>query len=473
MRKAVIFLSVILIAYSCKVGKNYKGSEIVVPETYRFSEEGDPIPEEFLVKTDTLVADSLIDYHWFSLFGDPVLDSLVVLALEKNQNLAIAAENIVQAKYGLVVQRSAMLPQIGYEAGAQRGNFQQGVPIQGERNIFYGFGFVNWELDFWGKFRRLNEAARADIVQSEQGYRATELSLISTVAALYFQLLEYRAQVEISEETIALRDSMLSIIELRFDKGIIPEIDVNQAQIQLAIAEGQLPFWQRQLAQTENRLSVLTGRNPREIAVGVPLESQDASIDIPEGLPLSILTRRPDVLVAEQELIAQNALVGVAQANRLPSISLSGLLGVGGSSLSNLGSGGPLWSIGGSMLGPLFYFNRFKRLADIEKSRRDQAQLAFELAVLEAYNEVEDILIAIETLKKELVARGAHVKAALNAQILSQERYNQGVTSYLEYLESQRQAFEAQQNFATTKQQLLSSYAALYAALGGGWSTNS
>jgi len=470
MRRVWLLILIATVA-SCKIGKNYKGTELSIPDAYRFSNT-DSIPEEFLVNTDTLVADSLIDYEWFSLFQDPVLDSLVVLALEKNQDLAIAAENIVQARYALGVQRSEMLPQVGYQAGAQRGNFQQQMISPTESNLFYGFGFVNWEIDFWGKFRRLNEAAKADIIASTEGYRATQISLVATVAELYFQLLEYHTQVKISKETIALRDSMLGIIELRFEKGIIPEIDVNQAQIQLAIAQGQLPLWQRLLAQTENQISLITGRNPQSIEVGLSLQEQDTSVTLPEGLPLSILTRRPDVMVAEQGLIAQNALVGAAQGNRLPNISLTGLLGVAGNQLDNIGTGGPVWNLGGSLLGPLFYFNRFKRLADIEKSRRDQAQLNFERTVLNAYREVEDILVAIETLKRELIARQDHVTAAVSAQTLSQERYNQGVTSYLEYLESQRQAFEAQQNFASTKQELLTSYARLYTALGGGWVIN-
>lgn len=470
MKRFIILLLVLVIA-SCKVGKNYKGTELTVPDSYRFTDI-DSIPEEFLVNTDSLVADSVVDYDWFSLFDDPMLDSLVDQALLYNQDLLIAAENVVQAQYNIGVQRSEMLPQISYQGGVQRGNFQNNQVSATESNLFYGFGAVSWEIDFWGKLRRLNEAARADYVGSVEGYRATQISLIATVATLYFQLLEYDMRVEISKETIALRDSMLSIIELRFEKGIIPEIDVNQAQIQLAIAEGQLPVWQRLQAQTENQLSVLTGQNPRRIAIGIPLVDQDTSITIPEGLPLSILTRRPDVLVSEQQLISQNALVGAAQGNRLPSISLTGILGVAGNEFNTLGDGGPIWNLGGSLLGPLFYFNRFKRVADIEKSKRDQAQLAYERTVLRAFQEVEDILISIETLKRELVARQDHVTAAINAQTLSQERYNQGVTSYLEYLESQRQAFEAQQNYAATKQELLTSYARLYSALGGGWSVN-
>jgi len=452
------------------MGQNYQGSELEIPDGYRFSDTAD-IPDEFLVKTDTLQPDSTVDYDWFSIFKDPVLDSLVVQALEYNQDLGIAAENVIQAQLILSNQKTEMLPEFSYQAGASRGNFQQ-VVLPSEQNVFFGVGAVNWELDFWGKFRRLNEAARADLIATTEGYRAAQISLTSTVADLYFQLLEYETRLDISLQTVALRDSMLGIINMRFDKGIIPEIDVNQAEIQLAIAEAQVPIWKRSIAQTQNLLSVLTGQNPRAITVGFPLHQQETNAVLPEGTPLAILSRRPDVLAAEQTLVAQNALVGAAQANRLPSISITGLLGVAGNELDALGSTGPAWNLGASLLGPLFYFNRFKRVVEIEKSRRNQAQLAYERTVLEAFQEVEDVLIAISTLKEELVARRAHVEAATNAQRLSQARYSEGVTSYLEYLESQRQKFDAELAYAGTKQQLLATYARLYKALGGGWRIN-
>lgn len=469
MKKLLILLLIAAVA-SCKVGENYQGTTVNVPEAYRATAESQ-IPDAFLVKTDTLEADSLIQTDWFSLFQDQVLDTLISQSLKNNQDLLIAWENILQAQSALLIQKTERLPEFGYQAGVSRGNFQNLLLPQAQTTLF-GAGFVNWEIDFWGKFKRLNEAAKANLIASEAGYRATELSLRATVASLYFQLLEYHTRLQISEQTVALRDSMLSIIDLRFEKGIVPEIDVNQAQIQLAIAEAQIPVWQRLLIQTENQISVLTGRNPQGITTGLALHDQDTSIQIPEGLPLSLLTRRPDVVQAEQELVAQNERVGVAQANQLPSISLSALLGIAGPSIDQLGTNGAAWNVGGSLLGPIFFFKRFKRLTEIEKSRRAQAQLNYEKTVLQALQEVEDVLVAIRTLKTELIARNNHVQAALNAQRLSQERYNQGVTSYLEYLESQRQAFDAQLNYAGTKQQLLSSYAQLYKALGGGWDNN-
>jgi len=467
MRKLGLLIFAVLALYSCKSGQNYQGVEIEIPDQYRFTDSSYAQVID-TVRVDTLKVDSLVNINWFEIFQDPVLDTLIVKALENNQDLMIAAENIQQAQSALVIQRSQMLPNIGYSAGAQRGN-TLAQNFGNTTNLFTGFGSVNWEIDFWGKFRRLNEAAQANILASEEGYRSTKLSLMSTVASSYFQLLEYKLRLQISQETYALRDSMESIIEERFDKGIIAEIDLNQAQIQTAIAQGSVPVWERLISQTEHLLSVLVGELPQSIATGTSLVDQPIDLSIPEGLPSQLLARRPDILFAEQDLIASNALVGAAKANRLPNVSLTGLLGVAGTQFSSLGSAGAAWNLGGSLVGPLFNWGALQRQVDIEESRTRQAVLNYEATVLNAFREVEDLLVNIQSLQAEMIAREAHVRAAVRAQFLSQERYNQGVTSYLEYLESQKQAFDSQLNLAGTKSELLSSYARLYAALGGGW----
>lgn len=470
MRKLIFFSLILLLAYSCKMGKNYHGVELTHREQYRFVDTTALMAVD-TVNVDTLVADSLFDIDWFALFQDPMLDTLVQRSLDYNYDLQIAAENIIQAQYNIGVQRSDMLPQIGLDAQASRGNFQQ-VIVPDPQNLFYGAGFVNWELDFWGKYRRMTEAAKAQYLASQEGYRSAQISLTSTVAVTYFQLLEYHALLDISKQTLALRDSMLNMINARFEKGYIAEIDLNQAQIQRAIAAASIPIIQRSIASTEHSLSVLTGVVPQKIKIGIKLMEQDTTVSIPAGLPSDLLTRRPDILIAEQDLIAQNALAGAATANRLPNISLTGLLGVASNELSGLSTNNPVWNIGGSLMGPIFYWNKYKRLEDIEKSKRSQAVYNYERTVLDAFREVEDILATIASIKEEIVYRQDHVDAAISAQNLSQERYDKGVTSYLEYLESQRQAFEAQQNYARTKQELLSSYALLYKALGGGWKIN-
>lgn len=471
--KSLNFIAIAAIAIwlvGCKSGSNYQGTTVKAPDNFRFSEEqaGEVSPSTD-INSKELNSEGIENLDWFSLFNDPALDSLVRQALDYNQDVKIAAEAILQAQSGLVVQRSAMLPQFGVQGGADRSNFRQGFLLPQPQNLFYAAGMVNWEIDFWGKYRRLNEAAKARIVQSEEGYRATRISLSSSVAILYFQLLEYKARLEISERNLTLRDSTLNIIQHRFDRGIVAEIDLNQAQIKRAIAAESIPVWKRNIARTEHGLSFLIGSNPRALETGISLIQQDTAIVIPPGIPSDLLLRRPDIVAAEQALVEQNALVGAAKANRLPNISLTGLLGVASTELSALNSSPAAWSAGGSILAPLFNFNALQQQVDIAQSQRLQAELAYEQTVLNAFRSVEDVLILIETLKEELVARQDHVTAALSAQKLSQARYDQGVTSYLEFLESQRQAFESELNYVGTKQQLLAAYAQLYKELGGGW----
>lgn len=451
----------------CKAGKNYDGSNLNVPDRFYF-EEDVTIPKTLEINTNDLSKDNRSDLNFFSLFKDSVLDTLIQKSLQYNQDLNSAAETVVQAQDGLIVQRSAMLPNFGIDAGASRGNFQ-GLLLPDTQNLFYAAAFASWELDFWGKFRRLNEAARARLIQSEEGYRATKLSLVTAVASDYFLLLDYKNRLEISERNLALRDSVLNIIQQRFEKGIVAEIDVNQAQIKRAVAAEAIPVWRRSIAQTEHRISFLTGANPGRIITETRLLEVDTAIVIPPGLPSDLLLRRPDVLAAEQNLKAQNALAGAAQANRLPNISLTGLLGAASNDLSTLTDGPLAWNVGGSILGPLFNFGRLQRQADIEESKTIQAQLAYERTVLEAFRSVEDALVEIATLKEQLKARQERLDASLNAQYLSGERYDKGVTSYLEFLESQRQAFESELNYTETRRELLNAYVNLYRVLGGGW----
>jgi multidrug efflux system outer membrane protein len=465
--RIVLVLIVFVSAVSCKVGKNYKGADISVPDRFYFAKE-DSLPKTIEINTKDLSSDSIADLDFFGYFKDPILDTLIQKSLQYNQDLNIAAETILQAQDGLIVQRAAMLPSVSVEGRASRGNFQ-GFLLPGEQNTFSATALANWEIDFWGKFRRLNEAARARLLQSEEAFRATKLSLITSVASNYFLLLDYKSRLEISERNLAIRDSVLNIIQQRFDKGIVAEIDVNQAQIKRAVAAEAVPVWKRLIAQTEHRISLLTGANPGRIVTETQLLDIDNTIEIPEGLPSDLLLRRPDVAAAEQNLIAQNAITGAAKGNMLPNISLTGLMGFASNDLSTLTDGPLAWNVGGSILGPIFNFGRLQRQVNIEESKTRQALLAYERTVLDAFRSVEDALVEITTLKEELKARQDRLEASLNAQFLSGERYDKGVTSYLEYLESQRQAFESELNYTETRRLLLDAYVNLYRALGGGW----
>jgi len=438
--------------WSCKVGPDYQAVELDSPAAFRFD------PDE---------ADTVVNLRWWELFNDPVLDSLVRLALIQNQDVRIAAENIAQAAYALNIAENEYWPKFNVTADGLYGNVLQ-TPFEKPGYAVFGGVSINWELDLWGKLRRQTEAAQADFLANQYDLRALQLELIAQVATVYFRLLEFRTSLIISQNTLDLRDSTLRIIRQRYAQGIIPEIDANQAEIQYAIAASAIPLYERQIAQTEHALSVLVGLPPGPIVESIPLADQYLPPDIPEGLPSQLLSRRPDLRRAEQSIIAQNALIGVAVANRFPRISLTGLLGVASTDLTGMLTqfGG---NIGGSLLGPLFQWNQNLRRVDIARSQYEQSVINYERVFLQALREVEAALVGIRTLRDELDARELHVRAALNAQSLSEQRYDRGVTSYLEYLESQRQAFDAQLFQAQVRSDLLVEFVNLYKALGGGW----
>jgi multidrug efflux system outer membrane protein len=458
----VLALLVLVIINACKVGPNYKTPEPEIDSTavYRYD------------SLQLAMTDSVLNVNWWELFQDPILDTLINIGLQENKDILIASARIEQAREQVGIAKADYWPKFGYQVGASRGSVLGGfLPTEDNspQNVFTGFGTLNWELDFWGKFRRATESAKANLVASEYGKRTVQIGLISEIADTYYTLLDFRWRLDISRYTLNLRQESLEIIQERFDKGIVPEIDVNQAEIQRAIAAASVPLYQRRVAITENALRILLGRVPGPVMLGPDLYDQNMPPDIPVGLPSMLVNRRPDIRRAEALLHAQNAQIGVAVAQRFPSISLTGLLGVASNDISNLAPGGPAWSIGASMLGPLFEFGKNKRRVEVERYKTEQALREYELTVITAFKEVEDALVNISTLKEELTYRQDHVNAALSARNLSKERYDKGVTSFLELLESERQAFEAELSYARTMRRLFGAYTGLYKALGGGW----
>ena len=453
-KTSVIILFGAMCVVSCKVGPNYVEPEDTTPVDFRYSAK----------KTD-----SIINFKWWEIFNDPTLDTLVKIALRENKNLLIAASRIEQARANYKFNKADMGPKIGIQANAGISNQLFGIPLDNNLETYGAAATFNWELDFWGKFRRGNEAAQAELMASFYGKRAVEIALISEVATNYFQLLDYKTRLEISESTLALRDSTLQIIQARFDEGYTHIIDVNQAEIQKAITEVSIPVFQRSIAFTENNLSVLLGRNPDTILTIKDLIDYKIPDSIPDGIPSELLARRPDIMQSAELYRAQNARIGVAQAMRFPSISLTGLLGVGSNELSTLLSNGLGWSAGASLLGPLFEWGKNARRVDIEREIARQSLFTYENTVLNALLEVDNSLIALQTLRDELAANERKYYAASNASSLSRQRYYQGVTSYLEVIENQRQEFDARLSYAENYQRLLTGYINLYKSLGGGW----
>ena len=451
-----IYTILIFLAFlpGCMMGPNYQKPTMNNPEAFIY---------------DSLQRDTDVNLVWWEMFQDEQLHELINIALIENRNVRIAASRIEEARayYGFTM--ADIYPWINYNARYTQQNFD---PNSGATGDAFGLGVgginLNWEIDFWGKYRRANESARAEMLASEYGQRAVQVALISEVANTYFMVLMLDMKLEISRNTLRSREESLRIIQERFNKGYSAEIDLNQSQVQMNIAKASIPLYERILVMSKNRLSVLLGRNPGNITIGNALYDQVLPPEIPAGLPSDLLVRRPDIQEAEQLLIAQNARIGVAEAMRFPSISLTGLLGGVSPDLSGFSTA---WSVGGSVAGPLFNFGKNKRRVEIEQQRTIQAQNYYENTVLQAFQEVENALIEIHTLKDEFRARKAQMDAAANAAMLSRERYNGGVTSYLEVLDSDRTLFNSELSAASTKQQQFAAYIKLYKALGGGWIT--
>ncbi len=301
INKYIVILIILILIQACAVGPNFREPEDQTSETFRYTSN----------KTD-----SIINMNWWDIFNDPVLDTLIVTALRENKNVQIAASRIEQARANVSYNKADYGPKFGVQAGASSTNQFLGNRLDNTIQNYNAAAVVNWELDFWGKFRRGTEAAKADLLASFYGKRAIEIALISEVAFNYFQLIDFKARLQISESTWALRDSTLQIIQARFDEGYTHIIDVNQAQIQKAISQVSIPQFKRSIAFTEHNLSLLLGKNPDSIPTFKTLREYALPDSIPGGIPSEILQRRPDIFQSDQLYISNNAKIAVDQAIR-------------------------------------------------------------------------------------------------------------------------------------------------------------
>ncbi|WP_209331216.1 efflux transporter outer membrane subunit [Lunatimonas salinarum] len=466
MRKLLHLLLLLLTLGACKVGKPYRGVDVPMPSTYLTFLEGDQIPDTETINTLDLEKVAAINLGWWQFFDDAMLDSLIRIALRQNRNIHIAAERIMQNRYALRFQRAELYPKIGVQGSAERGNFLFNQIGQVNELYIAGTG-LNWEIDFWGRLRNLSQSARYDLLASEYGLKSLQLSLITDVASTYFNWLQSLEELEIAQRNFALRDSMHRIIVARFEKGIIQQTDVDQSNILKTIAAGFVPRFERKSVQLENALNFLVGRNPTRLPKTGKLPALNSDLELDPGSPVDLLRNRPDILEAEYQLAAQNEQKGAAKANRLPTIRLNGSFGLITDDFQQWDLSNPLWNLGGQLVGPLLFWGQMQRMVDMAQSREYQQLFAYENKVLNALREMEDVIIEINTLKQEIVAAEARKKSALSAQFLSGERYSQGVTSYLEVLESQRQAFDAELALVQLRQAFLSAHVRYYNVTGG------
>ncbi len=452
--KFISFGVLLLMLNACMVGPQF-----TVPEVES--------PVHFV--NDDILNDSAISLQWFEILEDPVLLDLIDTALNSNKNVQIAASRIEQSRIYLGMTKADVYPSFGYFFETQGANFNPGTGVKSDFTSHSGGLTMNWEIDFWGKYRRANEAAKTELLADELARDWVVLTLVADLVDAYYQRLDYKRRLAIAQRTLASRTESLKIIEKKYKRGLYPELDYNQAQIQQATAAKAVPFFRRQLSLTSNRLSTLMGKNVGAFEENSPGDFPLEEIDIPVGLPSDLMLRRPDIQEAAQRLKAQNAKIGVAQAMRFPSISLTGMLGVVSDDLTSLFDAGALYQATGGLLGPVFHFGKNKRRVDLEIEKANQYRLAYEQAVLVAFQEVEDALCSITTMREEYAAIKQQVAAAENAVRLSRKRYDGGVTNYLEVLDSERSFFNSEIAASEVKMQQARAYIQLYKALGGGW----
>ncbi len=437
------------------VGPSFEEPEIEAPVDFRFNEGA---------------RDSLGNLAWWELFQDTILQRLIDTALTNNYSVGIAAARLEEARAFAGFSEADLYPQIDISATVTRGNALAGPAKLGSESTNFGFApSLTWDIAFWGRYRRANRAAQQQLLAAQYAQRSVMIDLIAEVATTYFYLVGLDKQLQIARQTYATRESGTDLIQARFDRGIAAEIDLNQAQIQEAIALSAIPLFEREIGRTENTLSILLGQNP----FGMQRDSLDQQVlppDIPAGIPSELLVRRPDLQEFYYNLAAQHEQIGIAEALRLPSISLTGFFGLASSELSSLFSSDAIaWNAGAGLFGPLFNWGKNLRRVEIEEARYQQVLLDYQQRVLLAFKEVEDALISIQTYRDETAARNLQLVAADNAVRLSRARYLGGETSYLEVLESERQQFNASLEAAATYTDQLVAYVQLYKALGGGW----
>jgi multidrug efflux system outer membrane protein len=445
----------------CAIGPNYKRPVVDTPPTYR-SEVPEPAPVD---------ATSLADLPWWQVFQDPVLQSLIQESLANGYDIRIVASRVEQARYSVGVTRADLLPQASYEGGAQRGRFFN--PL-GNGNVtgnqFLGAFQMAWEIDIWGRIRRSTEASLADLFATEDVQRGVILSLVTGVAQAYFELRELDLQLEIAQRT---RDSFQQTLDLftrQWLGGVGNKLATSRAAAALAATAATIPELQRQIVAKENQISILLGRNPGPITRGALLIDQVYPPDVPAGLPASLLERRPDVLQAEQNIVASNAFVGVAIANFLPRIGLTTLYGGQSTELENIVKGpGNIWAIGGSLMGPIFQGGRLYYSYKGSVASWEETKLAYEKTVLNALGEVSNTLVARQKYAEARVQFERQVAALKESVRLATLRYTGGLSTYYEVLEAQQQLFPAENSLAQTRLNQLVAVVQLYAALGGGW----
>ena len=451
-------LCLALVSIGCAVGPNYKRPDYPVPPSHR-SDTALP------ATTPTAAPVTLGEMKWFELFRDEKLQELIRVALKENYDIRIAAQRVLAAQAFVTVEKAALFPSVDAGGSADR---QQGV--NRAVSSYFAGGRIFWELDIWGRIRRSTEAARAQYLSQEAVQLGVIQSLVTGVASSYFRLLELDQELQVAKQSLESRQGSLRLVQARLTGGLANQLEVDQATSLVASAAGTIADVERQREQAENFLNTLLGRNPGPVDRTKVLSDQKLAPEVPAGLPSALLDRRPDIRLAEQQLVAANARVGVAKSLFFPSISLTGSGGYQNFEISNLFKAtGGVYGYGGSLVQPIFNAGALWANYKASKAQREAAILGYQKSVQEAFRDVADSLIGYQKAKEYRAQRELFAVTLRDQLRLANMRYEGGVSSYLEVLDTERQALDAELTFAQAYLGELDSVIQVYKALGGGW----
>jgi outer membrane protein, multidrug efflux system len=459
MKKYIISLLLLIFAIGCSVGPDYVKPPVELPDSTLYTQQ---------TTIEDSLAIALADTSWWELFGDTVLTSLITTAVHENNDIKIAAARVDEFMGLYGVTKSDYYPKFDAGASGQTGesNFQGHKFRDNQFNIGLS---AFWEIDIWGKIRRSNEAALANLLASDEVRRGVILTITSQLASAYFDLLSLDSQLDIAKRTVASREHSLDLFQQRWEKGDISQLEISQLESEYWYAKSQIPYLEKNITQLENAISVLLGRNPGPIPRGRIIDSL-ALPEIPESLPSQLLERRPDVLQAEQELISANARIGVVKSQYYPSLSLTGLLGFSTNDISKLFDPASLvWNAGGSLLAPLFRAGEISGQVEAAEAIQRQTFFNYIKTVQTAFSDAQNSLIERKKTEEIYFSDGKRLDALSTYYNLSNMRYEEGATSYLEVLDAERNLFDSELGYVQSRATLMKSVVGIFSSLAGGW----
>lgn len=448
----------------CALGPNYKRPPTHAPESFRFA--------------TARTTNSLADLPWRDVFADPYLQKLISTALTNNYDIRQAVARVEESRYAAMAARSPLFPQVNYGGDLGRGkNALFNTPFNlngGTASSALAAVNATWEIDFWGRIRRMSQAAQAQYLATDEARRGVTITLISDVATDYYQLLNLDQVLQIYRQATNDYTATFRVFNSRFTNGVASKLELDRVDADLAGSEAAIPQTKIQIATTENQIDILLGRNPGPIQRDSLTNQPRPELEIPVGLPSDLVRRRPDVLEAEQSLIAANATVGANLANFFPRIGLTSFYGRASPALSTFTAGtANLWNIGVTVTGPLFEGGQLYAQYKGSKASFVEAGAAYQQSVITAFQEVSDALITRQELADVNLYQAQQVTALSSSVKLATQRYVQGISSYYEVLEAQQQLYPAQIQEVQALSGEWYAIIELYAALGGGWPPDS